>query len=104
MKEDYISKIKKIYVIEPGVMDKMNWFVILAGAAGTVLCTLAFIYWVIRLGIFIFEVSIAKTKIHDKRFWRNMGISLLIIILIMSGSVFGILSQFYDFMTLWGWN
>lgn len=45
---DYISKMKKMYTVDPGVVDDLNWFLVLAGAAGTILCVLALAYWLIR--------------------------------------------------------
>lgn len=48
MDNDYISKMKKMYTVDPGVVDDLNWFLVLAGAAGTILCVLALAYWLIR--------------------------------------------------------
>lgn len=101
---DYISKMKKMYKVDPDVVDGMNWFLVLAGAAGTILCVLALSYWLIRFFGFLLSASRGAKSIKDTRFWRNMGVALLIIILIMTGSVFTLLSQFYDYMALWGWG
>lgn len=48
MDNDYISKMKKMYTVDLGVVDDLNWFLVLAGAAGTILCVLALAYWLIR--------------------------------------------------------
>ncbi|WP_169834331.1 hypothetical protein [Paenibacillus donghaensis] len=104
MDNDYISKMKKMYTVDPGVVDKMNWFLVLAGAAGTILCVLAFAYWLIRFFGFLLSVSRGARSLKDPKFWKNMGVAMLIILLFMTGSVFTLLSQFYDYMDIWGWG
>ncbi|WP_341347105.1 hypothetical protein [Paenibacillus sp. FSL H3-0469] len=101
---DYISKMKKMYTVDPGVVDDLNWFLVLAGAAGTILCVLALAYWLIRFFGFLFSVSRGARSLKDPKFWKRMALALGLILLFMTGSVFTLLSQFYDYMAIWGWG
>ncbi|MFD1904898.1 hypothetical protein ACFSQ7_14025 [Paenibacillus rhizoplanae] len=40
----------------------------------------------------------------DPKFWKRMAVALGLILLFMTGSVFTLLSQFYDYMEIWGWG
>jgi len=104
MDNDYISKMKKMYTVDPDVVDHLNWFLVLAGAAGTILCALALAYWLIRFFSFLLSVSRGAKNLKDTKFWKRMVVALLLILLFMTGSVFTVLSQFYDYMALWGWG
>ncbi|NOU82512.1 hypothetical protein GC101_26970 [Paenibacillus sp. LMG 31459] len=104
MDNDYISKMKKMYKVDPSVVDDMNWFLVLAGAVGTILCVLAFAYWLIRFFMFLLAVSRGAKSLKDTTFWKRMAVALGLILLFMTGSVFTLLSQFYDYMAIWGWG
>lgn len=101
---NYIQQIKKMYNVDTGVLNNMDWFLLMAGSIGTVLCTVAFFYWFYKLIIFVHQVNRAKAKFKDMRFWKRMGIALLMIILFMSGSVVMLFARAFDFMAVWGWK
>ncbi|MNB86520.1 hypothetical protein D3C75_334670 [compost metagenome] len=104
MDNDYISKMKKMYTVDPGVVDDLNWFLVLAGAAGTILCVLALAYWLIRFFAFLLSASRGAKSLKDTKFWKRMAVAMGLILLFMTGSVFTLLSQFYDYMAIWGWG
>lgn len=104
MDNDYISKMKKMYTVDPDVVDNLNWLLVLAGATGTILCVLALSYWLIRFFAFLLSASRGAKSLKDTKFWKRMAVGLLLILLFMTGSVFTVLSQFYDYMAIWGWG
>ncbi|ULO07152.1 hypothetical protein H1230_30155 [Paenibacillus sp. 19GGS1-52] len=104
MDNDYISKMKKMYIVDPDVVDNLNWLLVLAGATGTILCVFALSYWLIRFFAFLLLASRGAKSLKDTKFWKRMAVGLLLILLFMTGSVFTVLSQFYDYMAIWGWG
>lgn len=53
---------------------------------------------------FLFSVSRGARSLKDSKFWKRMALALGLILLFMTGSVFTLLSQFYDYMAIWGWG
>jgi hypothetical protein len=100
----YMEQVKKLYSVDDGVLNGMDWLIILAGSIGTILSVVAFFYWCIKLVVFIILANSGKAKMKDLRFWKRMGIALLIIVLIMSGSLVLIFARIFDFLAVWGWK
>lgn len=100
----YMQQLKKVYVVDSTVLDGMDWFLVIAGAIGTIFCTIAFIYWLGKLLVFIYKVSRAKAKFNDKRFWKQMATGFILIILFMTGSLVMLFSRIFDFLAVWGWK
>lgn len=46
---EFVPQMKKMYTVDPGVVDSLDWFILLAGAAGTIMSTAALVYWFWKL-------------------------------------------------------
>ncbi|MBA9086509.1 membrane-associated HD superfamily phosphohydrolase [Fontibacillus solani] len=95
---EYVEKMKKVYTPDISVLNSLEWLLIMVGAAGTIASTAVFVYWIYKLLMFIFAVSKGSRRWNDKRFWSYMGVSLLLIILFISGGIFLIISNLFDFL------
>ncbi|MEK4191447.1 hypothetical protein [Paenibacillus sp. FSL L8-0494] len=104
MDKDYIDQMKKIYTIKQSDVTALDWFLLLVGGAATILCTAAFVYWIIKIIIFLINVRKAKASINDVRFWKRMIISLFIIFLFMSGTLLLVFEKLTNFLQIMGWN
>lgn len=98
----YLPQIQKFYTFDTSQIDKISWFIILAGAAGTLICIALLFYWLYKFFEFLFKVRMAKEDIRDTRFWKRMIISLVLLICFMCGAALMIASQLYDYTVGWG--
>ena len=101
---NYMQQMKKMYSVDTGVLNDMDWLLLMAGSIGTVLCTVAFFYWFYKIIMFIHQVNRGKARFRDLKFWKRIGIGLIMIILFMSGSLVMLFARFFDFMAVWGWR
>ncbi|MGG4145687.1 hypothetical protein ABEW34_21560 [Paenibacillus algorifonticola] len=104
LKIDYIKEMKKIYTINFSQLETLEWFLVITGSAGTVICTAALVYWVWKLIAFFWRVRLGHAPLNDKKFWGRMLVALLIIFLFMSSGLFliakGLVQVFIDL----GWQ
>lgn len=103
-KTDYLEQMKKTYQIDVSSINSLDWFLILAGAAATILCVMAFLYWIITILLFLVGVRTGKNNIRDSYFWKRMSLALILLMLVMGGSMFLIIEQFYNILGTWGWG
>jgi hypothetical protein len=88
---------KKVYTVDMGALDSLDWLLIMMGAAGTIMSTAALIIWIYKIVIFLIQVGSGKKSIRSKKFWINMGVSLLLIFTFMSGAILLFLGKLFDF-------
>jgi uncharacterized membrane protein len=93
----YLPQIQKIYGFKPGTLDSIDWVLIIGGVLATLLCTVAFVYWVFKLFGHLFKARSGKAHLADKHFWRRMGFGLAIIITFMSGLLFVFLETWWNY-------
>ncbi len=92
----YMKQIKESYGFKPGILDSMDWFLLIGGTAVTVVTVAAFIFWLFKLLLRLASIQRGKATLKDEVFWKRMGISLLIIVFVMSSVIFAFLENFWE--------
>ncbi|MDN4090895.1 hypothetical protein [Paenibacillus polymyxa] len=98
----YLPQMQKFYTFDTSQIDKIGWFITLAGVAGTLVSIALFFYWLYKLFEFLIKVRMAKEDMRNTRFWKRMFISLMLLICFMCGAALMIASQLYDLSVGWG--
>lgn len=101
---DYLPKMKKIYTFDSEAWGSVDWVLVLAGSALSILCVGGVVYWIVSFILHLLKISRGKASIKDGAFWKRMALSLLILFLLMVGAVFLIFEQIYDGMVSQGWG
>jgi len=99
---DYVEQMKTVYTVDPETLDKVDWVLLFAGGVGTIIATIAIVWWFVTLLLFLLRVSLGKRTINDKRFWMNMSGIFIVLCLFTSGAIFLFISHFYDLLEAWG--
>ncbi|WP_139293527.1 hypothetical protein [Mycobacterium tuberculosis] len=100
--QEYLDQIRKVYVVEQDSVEKLDWFLILAGSIGTILSVIAIVGWILYFFTFLFRCSIGKSSIRDIGFWKRMIGSFLVIVLFTTGVIFAFGEEMYNLLLEWG--
>ena len=105
MDKEWIDQIE-IYPIDSDTVQKIDWALVLGGAALTILCVVAFLYWLYKLIIHLWAANSGKAAIVDQKFWFRMLIALILIMALMSGVWLTVIDQFFGELNrvLKGWK
>lgn len=102
MDTDYLTKMKKMYSVDWSVLGTMDWFLLLIGSLGSLLCVIALVYWIYSVFAYMVSVSLGKERMNNPSFWKKMAASLTILLLVMTGTLMLFLEQLYKYMDTWG--
>ncbi|MEC0167384.1 hypothetical protein [Paenibacillus graminis] len=93
---------KKVYTVDWSVLDTMDWFLLLVGSLGSLLCIVALVYWFYRFFAYLILVSLGRERLKNPPFWQKMAASLMILFVVMTGALFLFLEQLYKYLAAWG--
>lgn len=93
--ENPITKIKGEMEFNWGVLDNLGFAFSLIMIFVSLVVIAVLIFCVIRIIIFIFNVSRAKDSIKNKAFWIEVGAVILILFFIFSGAFLDLLENIY---------
>lgn len=102
--DDYVEKMKKVYTIDVNTLSSMDWLIVIGGLILTLITFAALIYWVYKLFFFLLRCRAGYEHFGDTKFWKRMGVSIIIIMLMMSGSLLIIFENLYTILEVWGWT
>jgi hypothetical protein len=102
--DSYLGKMKKMYTIDASQLGKLDWLLVIAGTLATVVCICAFVYWLYKIIAFLWLVKLGKANVTDTRFWKRMGISLVIIMFFMTSGIFTIAEALFNVLRKSGWT
>ncbi|OME79597.1 hypothetical protein BK120_21720 [Paenibacillus sp. FSL A5-0031] len=102
--EAYLKKMKKMYAIDVNQLGALEWVLVIAGTFATIVSTIALVYWLYKIILFLWQVKLAKANLNDSIFWKRMGIALVIIMLFVTSGMFAILEGIFNVLGKMGWT
>ncbi|WP_138753531.1 hypothetical protein [Paenibacillus sinopodophylli] len=93
-----------MYAIDVSQLGVLEWVLVIAGTFATLLSTAAFVYWVYKIILFLWQVKLGKTDLKNSHFWKRMSVALAIIMLFMTSGLFAIIEGIFNVLRKSGWT